>query len=162
MKKLVLVLIALLFTTSLHFSQVDEEKSSASDKHFIRVNIDGSLKDFGVVTSAAVLETTNINGSLEGPDGQEALKIQLPGTDVGIFDLGSGAFAMYMGSGGTWQASEKTFDYGARLTVKIHEYEDYAIGTFSGTLVKSDPSSGTFLTLELEDGEFSLPVQRGK
>ena len=54
MKKLVLVLIALLFTTTLHFSQVDEEKSSASDKHFIRVSIDGSLKDFGVVTSAAV------------------------------------------------------------------------------------------------------------
>ena len=82
MKKLIknlTVLIALLFTTTLHYPQVDEEKSSASDKQFIRVSIEGSLKEFGVLTSAAVLETTNINGSLEGPDGQEVLKIQLPG-----------------------------------------------------------------------------------
>ena len=162
MKKLVLVLIALLFTTTLQFSQVDEEKSNDSDKQFIRVSIDGSLKEFGVTTSAAVLETTHINGSLDGPDGQEALKISLLGTDIGLFDLGSGASAMYMGSGGTWQASEKAVEYGASLTVEIHEYEDYAIGTFSGTLVKSDPSSGTFLTLELKNGEFSIPVQRGK
>lgn len=162
MKKLVLILIALLFTSTIHYSQVDEEKSSDSDKQFIRVNIDGSLKEFGVLTSAAVLETTQINGSLEGPDGQEVLKIQLPGTDVGLFDLGSGASAMYMDSGGTWQASQKAFEYGARLFVRIHEYDEYAIGTFNGTLVKSDPSSGTFLTLELEEGEFSIPVQRGK
>ena len=162
MKKLVLVLITLLFTATLHFSQVDEEKSSTSDKQFIRVNIDGSLKEFGVTTSAAVLETTHINGSLEGPDGQEALMIQLPGTDVGLFDLGSGASAMYMGSGGTWQANQKAFDYGARLFVRIHEYDGYAIGTFNGTLVKPDPSSGTFLTLELEEGEFSIPVQKGE
>ena len=159
MKKLVLVLITLLFTATLHFSQVDEEKSSTSDKQFIS---DGSLKEFGVTTSAAVLETTHINGSLEGPDGQEALMIQLPGTDVGLFDLGSGASAMYMGSGGTWQANQKAFDYGARLFVRIHEYDGYAIGTFNGTLVKPDPSSGTFLTLELEEGEFSIPVQKGE
>ncbi len=162
MKKLVLVLIALLFAATLHFSQVDEEKSSASDKQFIRVSIDGSLKEFGVISSAAVLETTHINGSLEGPDGQEVLKIQLPGTDVGLFDLDSGASAMYMGSGGTWQASKKAFDYGARLIVEIHEYDEYAIGTFNGTLVKPDPSSGTFLTLELQEGEFSIPVQKEK
>ena len=130
MKKLVLVLIALMFTTSLHYSQVDEEKSNASDKEFIRVSIDGSLKEFGVISSAAVLGTTNINGSLEGPDGQEVLKIQLPGTDVGLFDPGSGASAMYMGSGGTWQANEKAIDYGASLIVEIHEYDEYAIGTF--------------------------------
>jgi hypothetical protein len=162
MKKLVSVLIAMMFTTSLHYSQVDEEKSNASDKEFIRVSIDGSLKEFGVISSAAVLGTTHINGSLEGPDGQEVLKIQLPGTDIGLFDLGSGASAMYMGSGGTWQANQKAFDYGARLFVRIHEYDGYAIGTFNGTLVKPDPSLGTFLTLELEEGEFSIPVQKGK
>jgi len=162
MKKLVLILIALLFSTTLHFSQVDEEKSSASDKQFIRVRIEGSLKEFGVTTSAAVLGTTHINGSLEGTDGQETLKISLPGTDVGLFELGSGASAMYMGSGGTWQASEKAVDYGASLIVEIHEYDEYAIGTFHGTLVKPEPSSGTFLTLELEEGEFSIPIQKGK
>ena len=162
MKKLVLVLIALFFTTTLHFSQVDEEKSNDSDKQFIRVSIDGSLKEFGVTTSAAVLGSTHINGSLDGPDGQEALKISLPGTDIGVFDFGSGASAMYMGSGGTWQASEKAFDYGARLIVEIHEYDEYAIGTFNGTLVKMNISSGSWLTLELEDGEFSIPVQKDK
>ncbi|RKY96512.1 MAG: hypothetical protein DRQ13_05810 [Ignavibacteriae bacterium] len=162
MKKLVLILIALLFSTTLHFSQVDEEKSSASDKQFIRVRHEGSLKEFGVISSAVVLGTTNINGSLEGPDGQEVLKISLPGTDVGLFELGSGASAMYMGSGGTWQASEKAVDYGASLIVEIHEYDEYAVGTFNGTLVKMDISSGTWLTLELEDGEFSIPVQRDK
>ena len=162
MKKFVLVLISLMFTATLHFAQVDEEKSSTLDKQFIRVSIDGSLKGFGVLTSAAVLETTTINGSLEGPDGQEVLKIQLPGTDVGLFDLGSGASAMYMGSGGTWQANEKAFDYGARLNVEIHEYGEYAIGTFNGTLVKMNISSGSWLTLELEDGEFSIPVQKDK
>jgi len=162
MKKLVLILIAMSFTTTLQYSQVDKEKSNDSDKQFIRISIDGSLKEFGVISSAAVLGTTHINGSLEGPDGQEVLKISLTGTDVGLFDPGSGASAMYMGSGGTWQANQKAFEYGASLTVEIHEYDEYAIGTFSGTLVKPDPGSGTWLTLELEDGEFSIPVQKGE
>ncbi|RKY96876.1 MAG: hypothetical protein DRQ13_05465, partial [Ignavibacteriae bacterium] len=150
------------FTTSLHYSQVDEEKSNASDKEFIRVSIDGSFKEFGVNSSTGVLGATTISGLLDGAEGEEALTIKLPGTEVGLFDPGSGAFALYMGSAGMWGANKNAVKYGARLIVEIHEYDEYAIGTFNGTLVKSDPSSGTWLTLELENGEFSIPVQKGK
>ena len=162
MKKLVLVLIALMFTTSLHYSQVDEEKSNASDKEFIRVSIDGSVKEFGVNSTTGVLGVTTISGLFDGAEGEEALLIKLPGTETGVFDPGGGASAMYMGSGGTWQANKKAVKYGARLIVEIHEYEEYAIGTFYGTLVRVDVASRTWLTLELENGEFSIPVIKGK
>lgn len=135
-------------------------ESHATETDYIRVSIGGVAKEFGVLTSGPALGATSISGGFEGAGGDEVLTIQVPGTDVGGFGLDSGVTVVYMGPGGTYLAKTEAIEHGAFFNVQIDEYEDFVKGRFSGTLVRVDPATGNLLTLELEDGEFSVTARR--
>ena len=136
-------------------------KSNAGGKEYIRASVDGELKEFGVASMAGVGGSTSITGNRDGDSGQESLKISMKGiTSTGSYTVDNDMTVMYMGSDGTGVANTNSKQYGASFKVVIDDYDAYAVGTFSGTLVRVVPATGEFISIEVKDGEFSIPVRR--